>query len=88
MNDGQYHVILKQGYGRYSTVWLCRDAATRYVLVKIIKAGQSGEGCRELAISDASKARGIENDPLGDHICLPLGQFNVEGPYERHLCLV
>lgn len=58
--------------------------------MKIIQAGQSGKECRELVIviSDALRARGIENDPWGEHICLPLGKFNVEGPYGTHLCLV
>lgn len=77
LNDGQYRVVHKLGYGGYSTVWLCQDttvASPRYVAVKIIKAaGQSGKDCNELIISDALKARGIENDPWGEHICLPLG---------------
>jgi serine/threonine-protein kinase SRPK3 len=88
LNDGQYRVIDKLGYGGYSTVWLCRDttaASPRYVAVKIIKGGQSGKECRELIMSNALKARGIDNDPWGEHICLPLGQFELEGPYGTHL---
>jgi hypothetical protein len=88
LNDGQYRVIDKLGYGGYSTVWLCRDttaASPRYVAVKIIKGGQSGKECRELIMSNALKARGIDNDPWESISVCHWGNSSLKGRMEHTL---
>ncbi|KAK1763008.1 Serine/threonine-protein kinase-like protein [Phialemonium atrogriseum] len=90
LHDGWYRVIHKLGYGGYSTVWLCRDTSSdtpKYVAVKILVASESERECRELLVNRL-KAEAIEKNPGGEHICLPLDQFDVHGPNGTHICLV
>jgi serine/threonine-protein kinase SRPK3 len=88
--DGRYQVIHELGVGGFAIIWLCRDMkheAPKYVAVKIIMAHASKAGCRELLVNKFREL-GVEQDPAGKHIYLPLDQFQIDGPNGSHVCLV
>lgn len=90
LDEGRYRIIHKLGYGGFSTVWLCRDTKADgdiYVAVKILVARESETACPEL-LANILKGAGIEREPGGSHICLPLRQFDAHGPNGTHICLV
>ncbi|KUJ12482.1 kinase-like protein [Mollisia scopiformis] len=88
--DKRYKVIHKLGSGGYANVWLCRDVTSempRYVAVKIIMAEASTKECPELRVNKLVQL-GLDKDLLADHFCLPLDQFEIDGPNDLHYCLV
>lgn len=38
LSDSKYKILLKRGYGSYSTVWLAKDRTSGYVTIKILIA--------------------------------------------------
>lgn len=56
LKDGQYRIVDKLSYRRYSTIWLARDLqVARYIAVKVITTNAS------LNISEASLLGFLEN---------------------------
>lgn len=91
LND-RYKIIHKLGSGGYANVWLCCDEkrsgdAPRYVAVKIIMAEGSTQDCPELRVNKLVEI-GILADTAAEHFCLPLDQFDIEGPNGTHLAFV
>ncbi|CAM6004001.1 unnamed protein product [Sphagnum balticum] len=86
----RYKVIHKLGSGGYANVWLCRDVTTdspRYLAVKIIMAEGSNKDCPELRVNRLIEL-GLDIDSVAEHFCLPLDQFEIDGPNGLHYVLV
>lgn len=84
----RYRVVHKLGHGGFATIWLCRDTTAespQYVALKVLKAGASGDNCRELQMS---RTRSSFPDDIFKFICLPLDIFNIQGPNGHHLAFV
>jgi serine/threonine-protein kinase SRPK3 len=89
-NEHRYKVIHKLGNGGFANVWLCRDlkgGSMKYVAVKILMAESSTNDCGELWVNKF-KGKGLYREIGGKHICLPLDQFQIDGPNGLHLCFV
>ena len=86
----QYRVIHKLGSGGYSNVWLCSDTssiAPRYVAVKIIMAEGSTKECPELQVNKLLELF-ADKGALAGLFCLPLDQFDINGPNGLHYSFV
>ncbi|KAI1470690.1 kinase-like domain-containing protein [Daldinia caldariorum] len=94
----RYKIIHKLGSGGYSNVWLCRDISSdgdsdsdtlkhKYVALKIIMGEGSTKDCPELRINRLLES-GFENLETADYFCLPLDQFEIQGPNGTHLVFV
>jgi serine/threonine-protein kinase SRPK3 len=59
----------------------------KYVAVKILMAESSTNDCGELWVNKF-KGKGLYREIGGKHICLPLDQFQIDGPNGLHLCFV
>jgi hypothetical protein len=59
----------------------------KYVAVKILMAESSTNDCGELW-GNKFKGKGLYREIGGKHICLPLDQFQIDGPNGLHLCFV
>jgi serine/threonine-protein kinase SRPK3 len=92
-SEGRYRIIHKLGSGGFANVWLCRDTkslVTKYISLKILMAETSMDDCPELRMNrklaelrlDSNQEAGMQN------ICLPLDQFQIDGPNGSHLCFV
>lgn len=89
-HNGRYRAIHKLGHGGTSTVWLCRDTSShipKYVALKVLKACLTRENCREL-LAMRLKDDAIDQDPGGERICLPIDQFEIQGPNGTHICII
>lgn len=89
--DKAYRIIHKLGHGGFATIWLTRDLnsqdTTRYVALKILRAGGSVDNCPELLLGRlASQGTGKEENR--EHVCFPLRRFKIDGPNGTHLCFV
>lgn len=86
LNDGQYRLVDKLGYGGYSTIWLARDLPrARYVAVKVITADASA------CTPEPSLINSLVNSlsTSGKEIVPPLlDEFWVAGPNGKHRCIV
>lgn len=88
-SSGRYRVVHKLGWGQFSTVWLCLDAAAAqrtHVAVKFIKsAAHYMDAARdEVAIMESLKSA----DTSAQYVCELLDSFALTGPNGRHLALV
>lgn len=86
----RYKVLHKLGHGGYATVWLCRNVlgdGPRYVALKILMAEASTPDCRELRLSRLIELR-LGNGLSRELFCLPLDQFEIDGPNGVHYVLV
>ncbi|KAJ0419022.1 kinase-like protein [Aspergillus carlsbadensis] len=86
----RYQVVGKLGFGSTSTVWLARDlSARRHVMLKIF-ARTSFFGQR--VDHELEMYRRIERSPKGhpgrDAIRTLIDTFDIDGPGDRHRCLV
>ena len=89
--NSRYRVIHKLGHGGYATVWLCQDIwydGPTYVAIKILISCQSETECRELLMVRRLQEIGIEKQPGGELICLPIDDFRLRGPNGTHVCIV
>lgn len=86
LDDGQYRLVDKLGYGGYSTIWLARDLRrARYVAVKAITADASA------CTPESSLIHSLVNSPStpGKEIIPHLiDEFWVAGPNGKHRCIV
>ncbi|KAK0637428.1 kinase-like domain-containing protein, partial [Bombardia bombarda] len=88
--NGRYSVVDKLGSGYYANVWLCRDIqreTAQYFAVKILMADASIDDCHELRVYKLLK-RGLAKAEAAEHLCLPLGRFDIQGPNGYHFALV
>jgi serine/threonine-protein kinase SRPK3 len=88
--DGRYRVIHKLGNGGFANIWLCRDLeceTPKYIGLKILMADESTDDCREL-LANKLKEMGLDREVGGKYICLPLDQFQIDGPNGSHFCFV
>ncbi|KAI1844726.1 hypothetical protein JX266_009182 [Neoarthrinium moseri] len=86
MLHDRYKVIHKLGSGGYANVWLCQDTLNKmpkYCALKIIMAEGSTRECPELRINQLQDF-GQDPDSLSGHFCLPLDQFEINGPNGLH----
>lgn len=86
----RYKVLHKLGSGGYANVWLCCDSSAsqrRYVALKIIMAEGSTADCPELRVSKLVEL-GLGEESLGQHFCLPLDRFEIDGPNGVHYTFV
>ncbi|KND90073.1 Serine/threonine-protein kinase spk-1 [Tolypocladium ophioglossoides CBS 100239] len=81
--DGRYRVVHKLGFGGFSTVWLARDTVmNRWVALKIVMAKESAMYQARCTIASHPSIAGHRLFAVAD------GQFWVDGPNGRHLCLL
>ncbi|GMS87040.1 hypothetical protein PENTCL1PPCAC_9215 [Pristionchus entomophagus] len=86
----RYRVVRKLGYGRFSTVWLCKDAITkRKVALKISKSDENYTATAEdeIKLLDAI-SRVDKSDPRRDKVVQLLESFSHTGVHGQHVCLV
>ncbi|KAK7730831.1 hypothetical protein SLS53_008909, partial [Cytospora paraplurivora] len=89
LNDGQYEIVHKLGFGAYSTVWLARDHKNKInVAIKIVVAKKSEEHHHELKILRHLLETGDPDHPGHKHVSHLLDSFYHQGPNGRHLCVV
>lgn len=77
----------KPTYGRFSTAWLCHDTKfdiLRYLTLNFLKACETRDECRKLLVNEL-KAEAIGKDPGGQHIWLPIDQYEIQGPNGTHI---
>lgn len=85
--NGRYAIVHKLGSSAFATVWLARDQRQQcYVAIKILAANASQER-DELQVYQhlQDPARGNMDNT---HVARLLDQFEITGPYGKHLCLV
>lgn len=93
-DDGRYVVVHKLGHGGFANVWLCRDTraqpTARYVALKILMAEVSVEDCSELRVMELKAWRDAESASSrgAEYVCLPLDEFDINGPNGTHYCFV
>ena len=86
----RYKVIHKLGSGGYAVVWLCRDISAhhpRYLAVKVISAEGSTIERPELRVNKLLE-HGLDRTVSSNYFCLPLDQFEIEGPNGKHYVFV
>ncbi|KAJ9602681.1 hypothetical protein H2200_012875 [Cladophialophora chaetospira] len=88
----RYQVLLKLGFGRYSTVWLVQDLQAeteQYRALKILSAECHEPGVRFWEREILHRLReGDQSDPGYDFICHLLDDFEHVGPNGVHYCFV
>ncbi|KAI2614925.1 kinase-like protein [Hypoxylon sp. NC1633] len=81
--DSHYRVVHKLAFGGFSTVWLARETiANRWVALKIVAARESPTYVDRSVIASHHSIAGSHLFAIFD------GQFWIDGPNGRHLCLV
>ena len=86
--EGRFKVMHKLGYGKSSTVWLCRDEVDEtLVALKILIADRSSEFSPELIIKRHFRKE-CRTELEFNQIFIPLEHFWIKGPNGRHLCFV
>lgn len=85
--QGRYQTVGKLGYVSASTVWLSRDLqrGEGYVPVKIYI--NNSKEHRELSICQHINIISSEH-PGREHVRKLLDSFEIQGPHEKHMCLV
>ncbi|GAB1314585.1 EKC/KEOPS complex subunit BUD32 [Madurella fahalii] len=84
--ESRYQVVAKLGYGTGSTVWLCRDLNESTLLtLKVCVAEENAEN--EVTISNYIKSIQAEH-PGKERLRVMLDNFQVQGPFGRHQCLL
>uniref|UniRef100_A0A914HF22 non-specific serine/threonine protein kinase n=1 Tax=Globodera rostochiensis TaxID=31243 RepID=A0A914HF22_GLORO len=90
----RYLVLRKLGWGQFSTVWMCSDAATtteseRYVALKIVK---SHRDFSDAAMDEIKLLKAVrESDPTdeGRHrVVQLLDTFKIIGVNGTHICMI
>lgn len=83
LDEDNYIVVGKLGWGHFSTVWLCYDFEYKdFVAVKVVK---SAKHYTEAALDEIKLCA----DCQGCQGCVQLyDHFMVRGPHGRHVCLV
>ncbi|OJJ98119.1 hypothetical protein ASPACDRAFT_53601 [Aspergillus aculeatus ATCC 16872] len=86
----QYQIVGKLGFGTSSTVWLARDMNyRRYVTLKIyITAASIGQHLNDEFNMYQRIERGSRNHPGRGAIRPLLDSFDINGPHDKHRCLV
>ncbi|ORX46764.1 kinase-like protein [Hesseltinella vesiculosa] len=90
LHDNRYKILLKLGWGHFSTVWLAYDAKTEaHVAVKIVKSSRRfSQGAQE-EISLLDKICQSNPDAPGyQHVAQLLDHFEHEGVNGTHVCMV
>ncbi|KAI8064232.1 kinase-like domain-containing protein [Gongronella butleri] len=90
LHDGRYKILLKLGWGHFSTVWLAHDhKENMHVAVKIVKSARRfTQGARE-EIALLEKIRMANADAAGYvHVAQLLDHFEHQGPHGKHVCMV
>ncbi|KAK3334069.1 kinase-like domain-containing protein [Cercophora scortea] len=88
--NGRYKVLHKLGNGGYANIWLCRDVqreVAHYFAVKILMADASIDDCHELRVYRLLRL-GLARCDAAEHLCLPIGRFDIQGPNGQHFALV
>ncbi|KAK0703859.1 kinase-like domain-containing protein [Lasiosphaeria miniovina] len=90
--NGRYKVMDKLGHGGRANIWLCRDVfqqalTTQYFAVKVLMASASIDDSPELRAYRLLR-RGLAKSDAAEHLCLPLGRFDFQGPNGRHFAVV
>uniref|UniRef100_T1IJP3 non-specific serine/threonine protein kinase n=1 Tax=Strigamia maritima TaxID=126957 RepID=T1IJP3_STRMM len=84
----RYTVIRKLGWGRYSTVWLCRDAHNkRFVALKIVRSETTATALIEIELLKCARDCNAESPYKGKVVQL-LDNFEFVGINGKHICLV
>lgn len=90
----RYLVLRKLGWGQFSTVWMCSDAATtheseRYVALKIVK---SHRDFTEAAMDEIKLLKKVREADQGDEGCQRVIQlldtFKLIGVNGTHVCMI
>ncbi|KAJ5554918.1 kinase-like protein [Penicillium sp. DV-2018c] len=86
----RYQIVGKLGFGASSTVWLARDMNyRRYVTLKIfIKSVSMGQQLDDELQMYKRMERGSKNHPGRSAVRSLLDSFDVNGPEDKHRCLV
>ncbi|KAL5332951.1 kinase-like domain-containing protein [Aspergillus crustosus] len=86
----RYQIVGKLGFGASSTVWLARDMNHRgYVTLKIfIKSASMGQQLDDELQMYKRIKRGSKNHPGYSAVRSLLDSFDVNGPEDKHRCLV
>ncbi|KAI9926764.1 hypothetical protein MW887_003859 [Aspergillus wentii] len=86
----RYQVVGKLGFGSTSTAWLARDIdGHRYVMLKIfIKASCMGQQVDDELKMYRRMEQSAKGHPGRDAVRTLLDTFNIEGPKDKHQCLV
>ncbi|KAF8073768.1 kinase domain-containing protein [Lyophyllum atratum] len=85
--QGRYCIVLKLGFGGYSTVWLARDLqANRFVALKFIIADASEQNGETRILHHISTSN--PSHPGRRYVTKLLDSFEVRGPNGLHRCLV
>ncbi|GES61238.1 kinase-like protein [Aspergillus terreus] len=86
----RYQIVGKLGFGASSTVWLARDMNyRRYVTLKIfIKSMSMGQQLDDELQMYKRLERGSKNHPGRSAVRSLLDSFDVNGPEDKHRCLV
>ncbi|RAK98773.1 kinase-like protein [Aspergillus ibericus CBS 121593] len=86
----RYQIVGKLGFGASSTVWLARDMnCRRYVTLKIfIKSASMGQQLDDELQMYKRMERGSKNHPGRSAVRSLLDSFDVDGPEDKHRCLV
>ncbi|BDD57202.1 hypothetical protein MAP00_002589 [Monascus purpureus] len=86
----RYQIVGKLGFGASSTVWLARDMNyRRYVTLKIfIKSVSMGQQLDDELQMYKRMERGPKNHPGRSAVRSLLDSFDVNGPEDKHRCLV
>ncbi|KAK3374809.1 kinase-like domain-containing protein [Podospora didyma] len=88
--NGRYKVMDKLGNGGRANVWLCRDVQreiSQYFAIKILMAAASIDDSPELRVYKLLR-QGLAKGEAAEHLCLPLGRFDIHGPNGHHFALV
>ncbi|KAM5508252.1 magnesium ion transporter [Microsporum canis] len=88
--EDRYQVVGKLGFGATSTVWLARDMEyRRYVTLKIfIKSTSMGQQVDDELKMYKRMERASKYHPGRNAVRSLLDSFNIDGPEEKHRCLV
>lgn len=85
----RYQTIHKLGYGSFAAIWLAHDTKLNmYVALKIV-AAEVSQDCKELEIFQYVEKLPASVENTGRyHVIKLIGNFWIERPNGRHLCLV
>ena len=87
--EGRYEIVLKLGFGSYSTVWLAKDARdNRYVAIKIMVSAVTEVSLEDKILRHLNQSSAQSRHRGKAHVLLLFDEFHIDGPNGRHLCLV
>lgn len=90
LNEGQYTIVNKLGWGAHSTVWLATDASNNDACVVIsISKSKTADSYRANLLTKMDYLKtGDDTHPGKRNLLFPKGSFAVTGPNGEHFCLI